>query len=280
MSPVSLTVLESKLEIGAEKPFTVIHLSDIHLNYSDRRDPAEIQLLSKIRKRKYPGSLSALREAGSLADKTGFTIISTGDMCDFISEKNLEAVRAFTSSHNAFYTPGNHDFRIMGGMRYDVPEVRQKTFGRVQAVYPNSLSNCSFVMNGVKFVLLDDVYYRFEKQQLQFLKNEVAEGLPVVLAMHIPLYEESLYMKTSRDLTRHASLVCVPPEKMYFYKPERVIQQTEDTPTREMYDYILSEPRIKCLLTGHSHKNHEAVLPGGATQFTTGLHTVRTVEFT
>lgn len=276
---MSLTLYENELKIGAEKPFSIIQMSDIHLTFSDERDPEEIRTLSQKRKDVYPGSAEVLDEIGKLSDETGSMIISTGDICDFISERNLEEVQRFTASHNAVYTPGNHDFRLRGGMAYDIPEIKVQSFGRVQEAYPNDLRSYSFEFNGVDFVLLDNVYYRFEEWQLKFLKNEVSKGLPVVVAMHIPLYEESLYMKTSRNLTRHASLVCVPPEKMSFYKPERIVQQTEDRTTRETYEYILSEPNIRCLLTGHSHKDHEAMLNDHLIQYTTGLHTVRIIGF-
>ena len=218
-------------------------------------------------------------QAGEISDEKGIPIISTGDLCDFISEKNLEVIKEFTSVHKGYYAPGNHDFRVSGGMEFDTPEVRKKSFDKVQKSYPNTLASFSFVINGVNFVLLDDVYYRFEKHQIDFLKNEVAKGLPVVIAMHIPFYEEGLYIKTSRNLQRHASLVCVPRDKMTCYKPERIEQQIEDEPTREMFDYILSEPMIKCLLTGHSHKDHEAMLSGNLMQFTTGLNTIRKIKF-
>lgn len=276
---MSVNILENDYYIGAEKPFTIMHMSDIHIAYSDERDDEEIKLLAEKRKNTYPGWDTVLDEISSLSKERNALIISTGDICDFISYKNLEEVKKFTDSNNAIYTPGNHDFRLRGGMKFDTPEIKEESFSRVQELYPNSLDCFKTIINGVKFVFLDNVYYRFNRNQLEFLKDEVKDNLPIVLCMHIPLYEEGLYIKTSRNLTRHASLVCVPRNKMSFYEQKRIDQQIEDEITRKTYDYIVSEQLIKCLITGHSHKDHEGYLRTDLIQYTTGLHTARFITF-
>ncbi len=198
-------------------------------------------------------------------------------MTDCFSHGSAAKIKSFTESTDCLFVAGNHDFRIFGGMEYDVPSSREKNLEAVAALYKNNIRFFSKIINGVNIVGIDNGYYRFEEFQLELLKKEIKKGFPTVLAMHVPLYTPECYDLMITETRRYASLVCVPDEKMKIYPPERYEQQKEDKITRTMYDYILSQSLIKLVICGHIHKNFEAVLPSGIPQLITGTDTARII---
>ena len=48
----------------------------------------------------------------------------------------------------------------------------------------------SRVFSGVNFIGIDDSYHQVEDWQTERLKTEAEKGLPIVLAMHVPLFED------------------------------------------------------------------------------------------
>lgn len=196
---------------------------------------------------------------------------------DCYSHGSAAAVRRFTDSTECFFAAGNHDFRIYGGMEYDVPSSREKNLENVSSLFKNDIRFSSKIINGVNIVTVDDAYYRFEEFQLIKLKEEIKKGLPIILAMHVPLYTQECYDLMVNGTRKYASLISVPEDMMKEYPPERYTQQKEDTITRAMYDYILSQKLIKAVICGHVHKNFEAVLPSGIPQLITGTETARII---
>ena len=59
-------IIETKIEVGAESPFKIIHISDTHMTYADMRDgERKVELASK-RSQYYRGAEEVL----DLASKT------------------------------------------------------------------------------------------------------------------------------------------------------------------------------------------------------------------
>ena len=199
-------------------------------------------------------------------------------MADCFSHGSAAVIKDFTDRNDCLFVAGNHDFRIFGGMEYDVPASRDRNLEAVSLLYGNDIRFFSEIIGGVNIVGIDDAYYRFEEYQLDALKKEVEKGLPIILALHVPLYTQECYDLMITEKRRYASLVCVPGDKMQIYPPERYIQQKEDEITRETYDFILSQKLIKAVICGHVHKNFEAVLPSGVPQLITGTDTARIIS--
>ncbi len=263
------------INIGAEKPFKLMHVTDIHIACPDETDEERIIALAERRKRKYPFSESVLAEAELLAKKHNALPVVTGDMMDCFSHGSAAKIKEFSDRTGCLFTAGNHDFRIYGGMEYDVPSSREKNLNTVSSLFNYDIRFFSKIINGINIIGIDNAYYRFEEFQLERLKKEIEKGLPVILAMHVPLYTPECYDLMVNETRKYASLICVPEDKMKPYPPERYTQQKEDKITREMYDYILSQKLIKAVICGHVHKNFEACLPSGVPQLITGTETAR-----
>ena len=87
-----MNVIHTTLEIGATAPFRIIHLSDTHLTYADLRDGERKVKLIDWRLPGFPHAEAVLAEAGALSKELNIPIFHTGDLIDFVSLANLEAV--------------------------------------------------------------------------------------------------------------------------------------------------------------------------------------------
>ena len=261
--------------IGAEKPFKLMHITDIHIARPDETDEERIIALAERRRKRYTFSESFMAEAAEFSERENALPVVTGDMMDCFSHGSAAKIKEFADRTNCLFTAGNHDFRIYGGMEYDVPSSREKNLNAVSSLFKNDIRFFSKIINGINIIGIDNAYYRFEEFQLERLKAEVEKGLPIILAMHVPLYTPECYDLMVNETRKYASLVCTPEDKMQEYPPERYTQQKEDKITREMYDYILSQKLIKLVICGHVHKNFEARLSSGVPQLITGTETAR-----
>ena len=255
-----------------------MHITDLHVACPNESDEERIIQLAEKRREVYPFSRNILTEAAELAQRENALPVITGDIMDCFSHGSADAVKKFTDKNDCLFIAGNHDYRVFGGMEYDVPASREKNLENVSALFNNDIRFFSKIINGVNIVGIDNAYYRFEEYQLKKLQNEINKGLPVILALHVPLYTPECFDLMITEKRRYASLVCVPESEMHIYPPKRYEQQTADEITRTMYDYIVSQPLIKLVLCGHVHKNFEAVLPCGARQLITGTNTARILD--
>lgn len=270
--------IQTVIKAGIEKPFSLLLIADTHLTFSDKRDSEEIKQLSEKRSITYTHGYNLLEASGKLSDETGAILIIEGDMIDFQSAPNLEYVTDYTKKHKVFYIAGNHDFRPMGGMKYDVPESLEKGYGHLQNAFENNILCSSKIINGVNIVGLFNAYYRLSEEHFEFLKKQISLGLPILLMLHVPLYHPDLYNLIRTPKRFHASQMAVPEKMMTDYPPERFTQQIADDITRQAYEYIINEPLIKAVFSGHLHKNSEVIYSSGLIQYITGKDTIRLVS--
>ena len=273
-------LLKTVIHVGAEKPFRVLHLSDTHLTLCDERDDERKNKLAIKRERIFPYQEQMLDFAAAYAKKENIPIVHTGDIIDFVSEANLDYVKKFTAENDVFMAAGNHEFSLYVGEAWEDAEYRNRSLAHVQESFTNDIRFSKREIGGVNFVAIDNSYYLFEKEQLDALKNVVAEGKPVVLMLHNPIYTEGIYRYQMEERkTECAYMVGVPEEKMTGYSDHRYRQQKADTITLETCEYIKNEPMIKALLIGHMHYDYEDAVTENATQYLTGCETAREITF-
>ena len=249
-----------KLEIGADEPFYFIHASDTHVSLIDGRDSGDARLVDTAEKRFdfCPYAIRCLDELSLKANELDAFIVHTGDLIDYISQKNLDVAKNFTEKNDVFFCVGNHEY--MNYVWNDLPGTaqRDKTFDTVQAVYPNDLMFSVRVEHGVKFIAVDNVYHRVEQWQVDKLREELAkDDMPVILALHVPLYAPDMFefQMKKNGAGYPAWLMGVPEELMResHYTEESIEEQKPDEPTNEFCDLVKSSPQIKAILTGHNH---------------------------
>ena len=64
-----MDIIKTKLHIGVEKPFQVLHISDTHLTYADMRDGERKVILSENRKNGFEHSEEILNMVTKEATK-------------------------------------------------------------------------------------------------------------------------------------------------------------------------------------------------------------------
>ncbi len=272
--------VETTIDVGAEAPFRVLHMSDTHLTHADERDDERKLRLAEQRTKYFAHADLLVKTASEYSKKEGIPIFHTGDLIDFVSCQNLDIAHAFASDVDLFMAAGNHEFSLYVGEAVEDAAYREQSLEKVQAAFKNDIRFSKREMGGVNFVAMDNSYYLVDRWQLDALKQVVAEGKPVVLLVHTPLYCEELYqLEMERNKGACAYLMAVPEEKMTGYKPDRYRQQKADAVTLEAYDYICSEPRIRAVITGHLHKDGVYAINDRLKQYVTGTHSLRVATF-
>lgn len=269
--------LSNELNVGAEKPFTLLHVSDTHLCLADDRDcERKIELASK-RAPGFPEAEAVLAETKRIAKEKNLTIVHTGDLLDFVSWANIDEAKRFTDECDVFLAAGNHEFSQYVGEAWEDADYRNQSLEKVQAAFKNDIRFSSRKVNGVNLIAIDNGYYLFEKEQLEALKAEIALGLPIILFMHTPLYAEDLrnYHLELDQKSPVVYLMAVPEEYLDGYSDHRYRQQKADEITQEAYDLIVNCPQIKAVITGHLHFDFEGKIHGDLPQIVTGCTTLR-----
>ena len=276
-----MNLIHNKLCIGAEKPFRFLHMSDTHFILADEKDDQRKRDLAKNRLNWYSGAPEVSAEIEAFARANHLMIAHTGDYIDFVSHANLERLKKFTDENDVFLTAGNHEFSLYVGEAVENAEYRNKSLATVQACVKNDIRFDSRKINGVNLIAIDDGYYLFDKEQFDGLKKEVDYGLPIILFLHTPLFDEEIYeIMAEKDLLGSAAyMVAVPDELMTNYSKQRYQQQHADDVTREMVEYIKAQPLIKAIFCGHMHDFiSETKLNDHITQYISNFDNVRLVE--
>ena len=276
-----MNLMKNKIKVGAEKPFRFLHMSDTHFTLADERDDRRKLDLAKARTNWYADAEQVSSEIEAYAKENNLLITHTGDYIDFVSEANLDRLGKFMKENDVFMAAGNHEFSLYVGEAFEDADYRNRSLAKVQSYCSNDIRFSSRKINGVNLIAIDNGYYLFEKEQLEALKKEAEYGLPIILFMHTPLYDEELYqvMADHNCLKEAPYMVATPESFMTGYSEYRRRQQTADSITLETVEYIKGQPLIKAIFCGHMHDFvSETKLTDGISQYISNFENVRLVE--
>lgn len=258
-----LDIKKNTVEIGLEKPLKILHITDSHLPLYCENDTEEI--IRQAQKRQQEVSVNNLEKLMKYAQENCDIIVHTGDLIDFISKPCVDFAREYLKNDKILFVAGNHEYwRCDGGL--EDMAYRLKSIETMGGELCDGMLFNSRIVGGVNFVGIDESYHQAEYEQLDFLKEEVKKGYPVILFMHAPLYEEELYKKSYEFWNRENYLLGCDTAR----HPEIIGDMTEPTEaSKAFYEYVVSEKRIKAVLTGHLHFSFESKLPSGTMQYVT-----------
>ncbi len=263
------------LNIGIEKPLRILHLSDTHICEADMRDNERKRTLAEKRGHVFEKNkgdcLRFLDEALAYGKQNCDLLVHTGDLIDFVSEKNIEVLKEKLNVMDTFFAPGNHEFSLYVGEAWEDTAYKMQSFHKIEAVSCNPLDFSSRIVNGLNLVAVDDSYYLFEPRHLESLKAEAAKGLPIILCMHNPIHTDDLY-HYQMDVRKESSafLTGTPDELRKCYSELRWKSQKPDAPTLAFIEYVKQEPLIKAVFAGHLHCNYKTWLTPALPQIVTG----------
>lgn len=249
-----LSLSYAVVNIGLERPFSVLHLTDSHLAAAYPEENEKKQRLHIRRTQTFGGHQEeALRDALEWAKDRVDYIVHTGDLIDWQSEENFDLVRKYFGD-GVIGSVGNHEFNPDMWLSEPAEEhteaFKDLTRARIQEVYPFDVRFASQIANGVNFVTLDDVYGYVTPEQVDQFREEVKKGLPIVLCMHVPFFSDNIWRADMRFWLKTGKMngdgTLPAPAGDY-----RV--QLEDPVTRDFIAYLKQEPLLKCILAGHLH---------------------------
>ena len=264
-----MQLIKSTIHAGLEKPVKLLHVTDTHLGLVDDRDDERKHALA--RRLSTPEIERYLYEHIAYAKERCDLLVHTGDLMDFVSHANVEKAREILADEHVFFIAGNHDYSQYVGEAWEDDAYRMNSYMQMGYGLGVPMFFNSRVVGGLNIVGIDNSYYRFADWQIWRLKKEAEKGLPIILAFHDPLFEESLYRYhmsfPGADCTY---IVGCDETHLLPYSEFRAVQQRPDAPTLRMMDYIKSEPLIKGILTGHLHFSFESNITKTLPQFVTG----------
>ena len=274
-----MNVTHTTLEIGLERPVRVLHITDTHVAITDERDGLHCQeVMRRCQESNHDPEgkvkIEYLKSAVAYANAHDDILINTGDTGCHISVASMEATRAeMDKSKCSLFIVGNHDFSLFGyNSGWEGRTYKLDSYQKVRRHFGRDVLFASKVVGGVNFVAVDDCFNQVEDWQTERLRREVAKSYPVILCMHIPLFEQSLYDVLMTRPDKIAYLVGCDEEHLMRMSEYRAYQHRPEPATARFVEYVNSEPRIKALLTGHLHFDYEGRLPGGAIQYVTDMN--------
>ena len=249
----AMNITYISLPVGAERPFSVLHISDTHLKGLAPSDPERIRRFLAPR-------FAGFDPEEALADSLDWArrrkceyVLHTGDLIDCATDGNVALLKKyFGENANLLYAPGNHEYAT----DYAAPrppqteaEFRAINTEKVQSAVPVDLQFHAQVIRGVNFIMLDDVYGTVAETSVERFHAEAKKGLPIVLCQHVPFFTPGLALAHARSHTSGFALgeLVVPHPSRDFKR------QAEDKVTADFIRYLKSEPLLKAILAGHYH---------------------------
>lgn len=242
------------VNIGLERPFSVLHISDTHLAEAYPHESSKKQQLKANRMETFGyGQEQALALSLCWAKNHADYLVHTGDLIDWQSEANFDMVRKYFGKEGVIGCVGNHEL-VPDMWLSDPKEERTEAFkdltrSKVQETYPFDVRFQSTVVNGVNFITMDDIYGYVTQEQVDRFKEEVKKGLPIVLCMHVPFITDNIWRATVKWWGVKGKLESgAVPEASGDFK----IQQT-DPVTRDFIKYLKKQKLLRAILAGHEH---------------------------
>ena len=185
-----LSIGYQHIDAGAEKPFSILHISDTHLTAAYSHESEWTRKFMERRSKTFGGRQEeALRDSLVWAKLHVDYVVHTGDMIDAQSEANFDLVRKYFGEGGTAMLGclGNHEFYHGQGKNEENEAGKDVTRAKVAAAFPFDNALSSTVVNGVNFVTLDNVYNTVTAEQATRFEGEVKKGLPIILCMHCPI---------------------------------------------------------------------------------------------
>jgi hypothetical protein len=117
----------------------------------------------------------------------------------------------------------------------------------------------AYDIKGIRFLAIDNSTYEINEEQLIFLLEQVASGLPLVLLVHIPMYAPG----------KKISFGCGNPfwgaTTDRNFELERRPKWPENGHTKttfEFYKKVFDSPNVMGIFAGHIHRNSIEIIRG------------------
>ena len=185
--------------VGLSRDLTILHVTDSHMVEGDERDPEAAQHMTRFTElfeARTPGGVPPRQVfARTLAEGREPSLdaaVLTGDIIHFPARAGIDRIREGIASVGVptLYTLGNHDWSFPHLEWSD--ETRQAWYPRFHDLTGGDPACQALDVGGVRLIALDNSTYQVSDRQVEFLRHQLAAGVPCLLFVHIPLAIPSL----------------------------------------------------------------------------------------
>lgn len=262
-----------------QKPIKIIMASDTHLWMDDARGDAFRPFSGRMAKAYNQTKHFITGEATEpnqsfqqiiqLANDSKADLLTLpGDIFSFPSEAAIDwSMQQLSSLSIPFqYTAGNHDWHYEG-MEGSLVNLRKEwSEKRLKPLYQKENPLMSAIdINGVRIISIDNSINEILPEQLQFFKQQVISGKPLMLFVHIPLYAPG----------RKTGFGCGHPDWGWDTDKGFEIERRERWPksghtktTMDFHQQVFNAPNLLGVFAGHIHRPSMDVI-NGIPQFVT-----------
>ena len=243
---------------GLTETVRMLHITDSHIGMVDDRETPECVAALQGRRTNSDGTLAAMMTEANGLDLD--LVAWTGDTTQIPSYASVDFLvdQIQEVSVPVLYAPGNNDPEFpseCGG--------RDEGMARLEPLHHGHASYNKQVIGGIQFLMLDDSEFQINDEQLAFVKQDLANGLPTVVLMHIPLS-----IATLRDATMDKWEGIVPIKYLLLNDPED--NGITEPSTAEFMRTLVASDNLVAVFCGHLHINHAGAISPRAVQYVTG----------
>ena len=255
------------IEVGAQRPFSVLHVSDTHLTAAY---PHEDKWKHEMSRADTP--IFGARQEEALAEAIAYAkahcqfLLHTGDLIDIVSEANLDLAR-LNFPKDCIGALGNHEYSHYGWLVKKAGTAgpgREETRQMLAKCCPFRLPFAEKEVNGVVFVAIDDADGTVSREQIKAFRRIVGRGKPIILCMHVPFYTSGICQAGKRWWKKGTD------EKNPELNLPDSERQRSDPETRNFIASLKEEPLLKGILSGHLHMFAEDRFSPTAIQYVVG----------
>jgi predicted MPP superfamily phosphohydrolase len=265
---------------GLREPVSLMHITDAHcIEVDDRegKDVLEEHLRYNewiVRKNDYDlhGGVSPRYRVESVLKLCNFrqvdATVLTGDMMLYPSFANLDFLRQALKTLQSPYlfTLGNHDWQYRHMPWND--ETRELYYPRFYEFTNNNPAFQAMEIGGIRLLAVDNSNYQITDEQLAFVREQLADGAPCLLFLHIPLYIPSL-VEDIEHLWGAPIMMAAPS-----WQPERqskwMVRDAEES-TKSFHSMVTGGEfgNLLAIFCGHVHFSHKDEFAPGRFQYVT-----------
>ena len=259
-----MNVLKTELNIGLPQPLRILQVSDCHLSACCEEDSDKAKEKSKKKTAAFQKEAGGVTQEQRLQEALELSadydaLVFTGDVADSPSRANLDHLQSVLEGRRYLYTFGNHDYYTYDSDSGNA-EDRDRFLDDFLRFLPCDPSMDSMNAGGVNLVILDDSLAQFSWLQLEFLKAEIAKGLPILLFLHLPVYSPTFVPQAYEWWD---SSMCVgTPQDVLDAHGETDPKMPPEESTKAVLELIRTEPLIKAVFASHLHFADEAEVLG------------------
>ncbi len=272
-----MRIIKNTITVGAAQPFTLLHMTDTHLTRTDTADAARTALGRARRDTLFPTAEEEMAFVRQYQQQTGYPLVHTGDLVDFLTPENLAAAKDFAEQTDLLFVAGNHEIHTCPNNVFCEADFTEDLHNKARNLadtnqyFRNDIDFFCREIHGILLVGINTYDYQISAQNFEKLRALEQQKKPMVLFMHIPLYEEPLYTRT------HGALLAMPPAALDNASDFVLFEQQADAVTAAAAEHIRRSPYVAHTVCGHLHFDYESPDGVAVPQFVTGLGTLREI---